>query len=407
MNRTAVALAADSAVTIGKERVWKHSNKLFSLSSGNDIGIMIYNAGDHCGVPWGIIIKRFRKHVGSAVFITLEDCVKEFCNFLKNFELPKADLADLNLYTIFITSVQECLKYANEGVNGQVDKRRRFVKHAKKLTSRVKKTPIELAECNLLDFSEAYDNQIESFLTAVKGFSINSDMKAAIKELCFERARRRHESEYDTGVVFAGYGEAQVFPALIELRVDGSCMTYPRFWVRQDSDLNKDHSARVVPFGQRDITALVMEGIQPDYRNFILQTIEGTLKEKSRRIVKDYVSSADRVVETAKQATENRALVREFDEVFHKFRQEHSIQPMMQTVMSLPKEEMAAMAEALVEITSLRRKIDSRLETVGGPVDVALISKADGFVWIKRKHYFDIDLNRDFLERRSTRYEGG
>ena len=53
MNRTAVALAADSAVTIGKERVWKHSNKLFSLSSGNDIGVMIYNAGDHCGVPWG------------------------------------------------------------------------------------------------------------------------------------------------------------------------------------------------------------------------------------------------------------------------------------------------------------------------------------------------------------------
>jgi len=28
-------------------------------------------------------------------------------------------------------------------------------------------------------------------------------------------------------------------------------------------------------------------------------------------------------------------------------------------------------------------------ETVGGPIDVAVLSKGDGFVWIKRKSYFD------------------
>ena len=103
-------------------------------------------------------------------------------------------MADLNLYTIFIQSVQECLKHASEGVNGQVDKRRRFVKHAKKLTSKVKKTPIELDECNLQGFLEAYATQIETLLAAVKDFSINSEMKKAIKELCFERARRRYKS---------------------------------------------------------------------------------------------------------------------------------------------------------------------------------------------------------------------
>ena len=34
-------------------------------------------------------------------------------------------------------------------------------------------------------------------------------------------------------------------------------------------------------------------------------------------------------------------------------------------------------------------------ETVGGPVDVAIISKADGFVWIKRKLYFRPELNQE------------
>jgi len=36
-------------------------------------------------------------------------------------------------------------------------------------------------------------------------------------------------------------------------------------------------------------------------------------------------------------------------------------------------------------------------ETVGGPIDVAVISKGDGFVWIKRKHYFRPELNHCFF----------
>ena len=36
-------------------------------------------------------------------------------------------------------------------------------------------------------------------------------------------------------------------------------------------------------------------------------------------------------------------------------------------------------------------------ETVGGPVDVAVISKGDGFIWIKRKHYFKSEYNQSFM----------
>ena len=36
---------------------------------------------------------------------------------------------------------------------------------------------------------------------------------------------------------------------------------------------------------------------------------------------------------------------------------------------------------------------------MGGPVDVAVISKGDGFIWIKRKHYFSPELNIRYFER--------
>ena len=38
------------------------------------------------------------------------------------------------------------------------------------------------------------------------------------------------------------------------------------------------------------------------------------------------------------------------------------------------------------------------METVGGPIDVAIISKHDGFIWKKRKLYFDKDINQHFFE---------
>ena len=63
----------------------------------------------------------------------------------------------------------------------------------------------------------------------------------------------------------------------------------------------------------------------------------------------------------------------------------------------MPKEDLAAMAESLVNLTSFKRRISREAETVGGPIDVAVVSKGDGFIWIKRKHYFNKELNPYFF----------
>ncbi len=57
------------------------------------------------------------------------------------------------------------------------------------------------------------------------------------------------------------------------------------------------------------------------------------------------------------------------------------------------------MAETLVNLTSFARKVKLGSETVGGPIDVAVISKGDGFIWIKRKHYFKQELNPQFFAK--------
>lgn len=56
------------------------------------------------------------------------------------------------------------------------------------------------------------------------------------------------------------------------------------------------------------------------------------------------------------------------------------------------------MGESLIHITSLKRKISSDIESVGGDIDVAIISKGDGFIWKRKKQYFESDLNPQFFE---------
>jgi len=73
--------------------------------------------------------------------------------------------------------------------------------------------------------------------------------------------------------------------------------------------------------------------------------------------------------------------------------------PIVLNVSVLPKDELGAMAESLVNLTKFRLRVSPERETVSGPIDVAVISKGDGFVWLKRKHYFQPELNPRILSR--------
>jgi len=80
-------------------------------------------------------------------------------------------------------------------------------------------------------------------------------------------------------------------------------------------------------------------------------------------------------------------------------------------VMFMAKSDLANFAEALVNITSVKRRASLETESDGGPIDVAVISRDDGFIWVKRKHYFDPDLNPRFFARKygavNVRNRGG
>jgi hypothetical protein len=143
-----------------------------------------------------------------------------------------------------------------------------------------------------------------------------------------------------------------------------------------------------------------MEGIAPSIRRYLLRWWGGKLGQLVDEIA-EHLQLAEKdhaeLVETFRERCLE--IVRdEHQNDLMKFADQTKIQPIINVVGMLPKDELAEMAESLVNLTSFERRVTPEAETVGGPIDVAVISRGDGFIWIKRKHYFDTELNPHFLK---------
>lgn len=83
LNKHAVAIAADSAVTMGDtHKVVNCANKIFTISKYHPVAVMTYNNASFMGVPWDIIIKEYRRNLKDGSFPKLEGYVTDFISFL-------------------------------------------------------------------------------------------------------------------------------------------------------------------------------------------------------------------------------------------------------------------------------------------------------------------------------------
>lgn len=81
LNREAVALAADSAVTSG-EKIFSSANKIFTLSKHWPAGAMVYGSAHFMSTPWETVVKLYRSQLGERSFPTLAAYAEDLLAFL-------------------------------------------------------------------------------------------------------------------------------------------------------------------------------------------------------------------------------------------------------------------------------------------------------------------------------------
>jgi hypothetical protein len=417
VNKNAVALAADSAVTFRDPetpKIYNTANKVFMLSKFHPVGIMVYGSAEFMGVPWEIIIKVYRSKLGSRNFDKLDQFATNFFEHLDQSRLLFSDSRQRshfrsllsgffwNIRSLIQKRVEEALKTSNPLSDSElaslVDQ---------EISDWVESWRVdEDLKCFNSEFnttaSQRYKQEIDETIDFVFEQLVNDEQKEKLRHLAIWRVTKNRWAD-SSGLVFAGFGEQQIFPCVKSFKVECVLCDKTRLFPTDiwSHDMNEVYSASIIPFAQAEIVHRFLRGIDPEYKADISKYLETLLTaaypEKLRDTLKHKVSEKDQE-ELVKELTQaGKAILQDAQREWENREFKRYVEPVVDTVAELPKDELAAMAESLVNLTSFKRRISKDMETVGGPVDVAVISKGDGFIWIKRKHYFSKELNPHFL----------
>jgi hypothetical protein len=235
-NRSAVALAADSATTVtywdqGRqvERFFKGANKIFHISEREPIGLMIYDAASMQGLPWETIAKAYRESSIGRVHNALEEYAKDFFDYIVTDghlfprEYQEKQLISGLADTFFrVCNVMNPSK--EDGEKLSADKRSALIKEKLVNFKLFIKLFIEKAAF-ISDVDQEFVNKhaepvYEQVLNKVSDVFVFKNIKDDInpKEIFHVAAtalfKRQWTTLQKTGLVFAGFGKNQYFPHL-------------------------------------------------------------------------------------------------------------------------------------------------------------------------------------------------
>ncbi|MBN6206560.1 hypothetical protein JYK21_08845 [Ralstonia pickettii] len=406
MNTGGIALASDSAVTIKGRKVYNSAEKLFGLSENHTVGVMVYGEKSMFHFPWETIIKLYGSKLNDP-FDTLKEYMESFLQFLNK-----------NEYSEFMSEVNE-EKYI-------VDKLYTKIKQLHSKLSRInKRLSSEYGELRPQnEIQEMYDQQAKAFIdkrmnhlkgkSYPKGFNhkdyellLEKYAKRIVELICnkFEshlyliewledinyiliQALIKEFSGNFSGIILSGFGNKELYPSLYILIIDGKINNKTKYFVEKRSIDDATHGM-ILPFAQRDMIKGFLDGINGEMEKLLLTDLKNEFNLLSDTLIHNLNDNFRKEMDL--EAIKNEisdALMQVYDrqrENILRYKRENFTYPILDVVESLPVKELADMAEALLNVAALKRKFSTSVESVGGPIDVAVITKAEGFTWVNKK----------------------
>ncbi|SBT61268.1 Uncharacterised protein [Plesiomonas shigelloides] len=424
-NKSSVALAADSAVTIqggSTYKIYNGAEKLFALSKAHPVGVMVYGSGSLCGVPWELIIKQFRKKHGSTQRDTLEQYAQAFWAFLvAEQHLIPPEMKENSLCHFYEQVFRnEIFSKIEDLAFGFIQSNQRHPtieetynllrEHCVDLTNMLRNVEFyeNLTEQDLQDAlpfaSEVASHLCEKNLPSEES-QIPEALINAVASVFVNASCKKIEIGANTGIVFAGFGDQEYFPVVLAFNLLGFINGKLRLSPNSKKSAPAGASG-LIAYAQEEEVDSFVSGISKNIKNkviidskLLLQNVLDRASENVEKLDIDEQSKQafkGELIDTATQMYD------QFNQNLQKHIQTCYIDKVVDMVAFLPKQDLAEMAESLVNLTAFKRKVSNDSETVGGPVDVAIISKGDGFIWVKRKHYFKKDLNQHYFDNQAN-----
>lgn len=245
----------------------------------------------------------------------------------------------------------------------------------------------EIPNCDAFDdpasIAKEYAEPIDSIINNMfEDDHITDEIKDLLRRVALLVLTKNTFSDSLTGIVIAGFGH-NAFPRLMAFEIDG--IISGKLKKREVQRVNTGRSvitAEIIPFAQREMVDRFLYGVDPEFEEgieeflkMIVQTAGEILIERMPRTSRKTKKAMEGALQTVVDVGLRHWRGKMVPAVKKKFQQQ--IEDML---LLMPKQEMASLAEAMVNLTSVKRKFSAERETVAGPIDVAVISKSDGFV---------------------------
>lgn len=371
MTPNVVVMASDSALTIGDFKTYVGVNKVFELSDNPPMGIMIYNNADFLNIPIETLIKDFKKKYKI-------NSMNEFCEKFKKYltnEPKKNSLVKISLEEKFKDFKYETkLFFKNVNINKFLNKN---------------ETSNNFNKYKNIIFKN--NNELNNFKNKMKKFSNQIKKDNKLYNYLLDAFIDFILNNY-TGISIVGFEKEKLLPSAFSFKIiylyDDEFI-FENIW---KDEINNKNNVIVKPFAQIDVIESFLNGFDSETENLIKNYFKNAFKDYNNKLIELInnnneinIKNKKYLYNLLKNNIEQQETYNAYNEIIDIIKENNNF-PIFSLISVLPKNELSDLAESLINITSLKRKIQKGLDSVGGDIDVAIITKNEGFKWSKGKH---------------------
>lgn len=392
-NGHGIAVASDSAVTMGGRRTFDTSEKIYPLPLPHAVAVLHAGNVAFHGMPYSTIIGSWIQSIGGYQHRNLTEYVESFRKFLceeihewcddeqqrddfiENLSGEFQRIWNLMFVERDVVSPDEALKIWQSEVES-ITQDDNYTRDAKWIEEKFK-----LVWHKQGDGSRSVSESVEYWFDDVP-------RTPEIDDLIKQYVSKSLEGHYPLSdinsatLTFTGFGTRSMIPGSQSLEMHGA-LNGSILWDQKEVDyaVRKSHGFLLIKvIGQDQAIATFLRGYDPALRRVIHSASSGAFEKKIETESAEQEGSEQLLSQTDLSIQNKMGEL--IEDAFADFGEKTRLISFRSTVSGMPLASLATTAKSLVQIQELFLDSRGQLPTVGGQVRVGTITKTNGFKWV-------------------------
>ena len=401
LNQRAAAVASDSALTFGAETKRTYDTVTKIVEVGPDHAVVVMSAG--CAlvmnVMWDIVIGAWSRTL-VAPLATLGDYVESFLAWVRDDkqlfdEAAQSDLYEWLVRDMFLVVRRDILaRLADNELSELPWDHTDVMGVVNDVVEGWCQTLFDRPELDewTLEEGHAQLEQREALVRSAFDFVFDDVPRTekADRRLLTEMPAyvvcRSEPWSIDATLTFAGFGEADLFPASQTIELTGTIAGRLLVDQRNSCQASREQTSWVTTPAQSDAMSAFLRGRAWEFDRVVHDHLQTSLDTHTDSVQACTDPAHLDVTKPKPAPAESIAEAhRSLDEVLETLSHNHNLDPFQESIGAMPPADLAEVARSLVGIEALHDRLSGGHGGVGGHIDALVITRAGGVEWTAHK----------------------